>query len=159
MYYELRACQGFVIDVQKRSQALHETLRLIAYALFGQALGWILGPLLGFKPFSFHLAGTLVGGHSDLAVAEVWSWAIYNFGFYAVGHICGFKQSSQCNDLLVIVVIAIAESFFDLTSLSTSLNRLSFSQLALGLPLCCQHSALRAMAAQRQTQAIRFLHP
>ncbi len=130
----------------ERSQALRETVGLVGYAVFGQALGWVLGPLLGFKPFSFHLAGTLVGGHSDLAVAEVWSWAIYNFVFYAVGPYLWFRRrysavqlnlvsSNRRNDVLVIAVIGISEILFELTTLSTSLNRLSFSQLALGLPL------------------------
>ncbi len=130
----------------ERSQALRETLGLVGYAVFGQALGWVLGPLLGFQPFSFHLAGTLVGGHSDLAVAEVWSWAIYNFVFYAVGPYLWFRRrysaaqlnlvsSNRRNDLLVIAVIGISEALFELTSLGTSLNRLSVTQLALGLPL------------------------
>ncbi|MCA0353017.1 MAG: hypothetical protein LCH85_13560 [Chloroflexi bacterium] len=139
-----------VIDVAarapERSQALRETLGLVAYAVFGQALGWVLGPLLGFQPFSFHLAGTLVGGHGDLSIAEVWSWAIYNFGFYAVVPYLWFRRrysavqlnlvsTNRRNDFLVIAVIAISESLFELTTLGTSLNRLSFSQLALGLPL------------------------
>jgi len=130
----------------ERSQAMRETLGLVAYAAFGQALGWVLGPMLGFQPLSFHLAGTLVGGHSGLSVAEVWVWAIYNFGFYAVVPYLWFRRrysavqlnlvsSNRRNDLLVIAVIAISESLFELTTLGTSLNRLSFGQLALGLPL------------------------
>lgn len=130
----------------QRSQALRETIGLVAYAALGQALGWMVGPIFGFQPFSFHLAGTLVGGHSGLSVLEVWSWAIYNFGFYAVAPYLWFRRrytavqlnlvsSNRRNDLLVIAVIALAETLFELTTLGSSLNRLSMSQLALGLPL------------------------
>lgn len=38
------------------SRAWRETLGLIAYAMVGQVGGWIVGPALGLRPFSFHLA-------------------------------------------------------------------------------------------------------
>src|SRR5580698_4054533 len=44
-----------------RQATKKETLGLLAYAMLGQAGGWILGPALGFRPFSFHIAGTVFG--------------------------------------------------------------------------------------------------
>ena len=41
--------------------ALRETVLVLAYAALGQVGGWIVGPTLGFHPFSFHLYGTLYG--------------------------------------------------------------------------------------------------
>src|SRR5262249_8016330 len=45
----------------ERRQAAQETIWLIIYAALGQAGGWIVGPAFGYRPFSFHIAGTLVG--------------------------------------------------------------------------------------------------
>src|SRR6516162_4610626 len=45
----------------ERRQAARETVWLISYAALGQAGGWIVGPAFGYRPFSFHIAGTLVG--------------------------------------------------------------------------------------------------
>ena len=39
--------------------ALSETFLVLGYAALGQVGGWIVGSLLGSRPFSFHLAGTL----------------------------------------------------------------------------------------------------
>ena len=43
-----------------REKSARETMLLLAYAFIGQIGGWIIGPLLGYRAFSFHLAGTLV---------------------------------------------------------------------------------------------------
>src|SRR5262245_32701390 len=43
----------------ERRVALRETVLVLAYAAVGQVGGWIVGPLLGYRPFSFHLAGSL----------------------------------------------------------------------------------------------------
>ena len=44
-----------------RRIAGRETVAVLAYAAAGQVGGWIVGPALGFRPFSFHIAGTLFG--------------------------------------------------------------------------------------------------
>ncbi len=41
----------------ERRVALRETLLVLAYAALGQVGGWIVGPLLGYRPFSFHFRG------------------------------------------------------------------------------------------------------
>jgi len=65
-------------------QAARETLMVLAYAALAQAGGWLLGPALGYRPFSFHLAGTLYGCTVTPSPGEVATWAIYNFVAFAV---------------------------------------------------------------------------
>jgi hypothetical protein len=43
----------------ERSLAARETAALLGYAAIGQVGGWLLGPALGYRSFSFHIAGTL----------------------------------------------------------------------------------------------------
>src|ERR1700735_284048 len=64
--------------------ALRETLLLIGYAALGQVGGWILGPALGYRPFSFHIAGTVFGCSVAPQRGEMWTWALYNFVVFAL---------------------------------------------------------------------------
>ena len=57
---------------------------ILSYAAVGQIGGGFIGPALGYAPFSFHLAGTLVGCATPPHVGEFWTWAIYNFVVFAV---------------------------------------------------------------------------
>lgn len=66
-----------------RHTALPETLLLIGYASLGQVGGWILGPALGCRPFSFHIAGTVFGCSVAPQRDEMWTWALYNFVVFA----------------------------------------------------------------------------
>src|SRR5271169_2442082 len=63
----------------ERRIAMRETTILLLYAAVGQAAGWILGPALGYRPFSFHIAGTLFGGTAPVVPGELWTWVIFNF--------------------------------------------------------------------------------
>ncbi|HTF79482.1 MAG TPA: hypothetical protein VK620_35130, partial [Bradyrhizobium sp.] len=67
-----------------RAVAGRETFALIAYSVAGQVGGWIVGPALGFRPFSFHIAGTLFGCSTPVPQGEVLTWAFYNFAVFAV---------------------------------------------------------------------------
>ena len=110
-----------------RRQAAIETACLLSYAMLGQTGGWIAGAALGYRPFSFHLAGTLVGCTTPPAVGEVWTWASYNFVVFAVVPYLWFRarysaerlnlrSSNWRNDLLVIVVIAVLEGATELAT-------------------------------------------
>jgi hypothetical protein len=68
----------------ERSLAARETAALLGYAGLGQVGSWLLGPALGYRSFSFHIAGTLVGCSTPPSVGEVWTWALYNFFVFAV---------------------------------------------------------------------------
>jgi hypothetical protein len=63
----------------ERRVALRETIFLLAYAALGQAGGWIFASALGFRPFSFHVAGTVFDCTVPPETTEVWIWAFYNF--------------------------------------------------------------------------------
>ena len=130
----------------ERSLALRETLGVLGYAALGQVVGWLLGPALGFNPFSFHLAGTLVGGHEQIQVTEVLIWMSYNFLVYAVVPYLYFRRNytpTQLNltsthwrkDLILVLVIVLIETIFELTTFSRTVLLLTPTQLALGIPL------------------------
>jgi hypothetical protein len=104
----------------ERSLAARETAALLGYAAVGQVGGWLLGPALGYRSFSFHIAGTLVGCNTPPSVGEVWTWAIYNFVVFAVVPYLWFRRhysatqlnlrsTDRRNDVLVIVVVGVIE--------------------------------------------------
>jgi hypothetical protein len=128
-----------------RAQAVRETVLLLCYAGVGQVGGWIVGPTLGYRAFSFHLAGTLVGCTSPPSVGEVWTWAIYNFAVFAVVPYAWFRSRysatdlnlrsvDRTNDLLVIVVVAVIEGLVELGTFP-GLFEMSGRQILLAAPL------------------------
>lgn len=127
------------------TQTRRETVSLLCYAALGQAGGWIIGPALGYRPFSFHLAGTLVGCSALPKGGEVWTWAIYNFVVFAVVPYLWFRSRysamdlnlrsiNKTNDLLVIVVVALIEGLVELGTFPSFFN-LSGRQILLAAPL------------------------
>jgi hypothetical protein len=130
----------------ERRIAMRETLLTLAYAAAGQAGGWILGPALGYRPFSFHIAGTVFGCTVAPARAEVWTWAVYNFVVFAVVPYVYFRRrytntqlnlrsTNRSNDALLIITVLIIESAFELSVFDNNLFRLSAHQILLGAPL------------------------
>ena len=128
----------------ERSQAARETLVVLVYAMAAQVGGWLLGPALGYRPFSFHLAGTLVGCSVPPSPGEVATWMIYNFLAFAVVPLLWFRRrysseqlslrsSDRSNDALVILVIVVLEAAFELSAFPAILN-LSGGQLLIGAP-------------------------
>ena len=129
-----------------RSVAGRETAALLIYAAAGQVGGWIVGPALGYRPFSFHIAGTLVGCSTPPPAAEVLTWAIYNFLVFAVVPYLWFRRrydpvalnlrsTDRRNDLLVIVVVCLIEGAFEISTLGADILRLNPRQLLIGAPL------------------------
>ena len=94
-----RAIPDLAARAPARAQAKLETICLISYAAVGQVGGWLIGPALGYAPFSFHLAGTLVGCSTPPRVGEVWTWAIYNFVVFAVAPYLWFRSRYSAMDL------------------------------------------------------------
>jgi hypothetical protein len=130
----------------ERRTALRETILVVGYAALGQAGGWILGPALGFRAFSFHIAGTVFGCSSLPKPAEVWVWSIYNFLVFAVAPYLYFRSrytntelnlrsSNRRNDALLIFVVLIIESAFELAAFDKNMFTLSARQMLLGAPL------------------------
>jgi hypothetical protein len=129
-----------------RRVAVRETVFILAYAALGQLGGWIVGPALGFRPFSFHIAGSVFGCSVTPHRAEVWTWALYNFLVFAVAPYLYFRRrytntqlnlrsSNRRSDALLILVVLAIESAFELAALDNNILRLSPHQMLLGAPL------------------------
>lgn len=67
-----------------RAAALREAGAVLAYAMLAQVIGWWLAPMLGSRPFSFHLAGSMVGCSLLPTPREALIWAAYNGIAYAL---------------------------------------------------------------------------
>lgn len=141
-----RAVPDIAARAPERAIALGETLLLVGYGVAGQIGGLILGRALGWHAISFHLPGTLYGTHALVTPAEALTWAGYNFAVYAVvpfvifrrrytAEALNLRSSNRRNDLLVIAVVLLLESLFELTTLSAAILDLRQRQLLLGAPL------------------------
>jgi hypothetical protein len=141
-----RAIPDMAARAPERRVALRETTLVLAYATLGQVGGWIAGPALGYRPFSFHIGGSVFGCSVTPARGEVWTWAIYNFLVFAVAPYLYFRRrytdtelnlrsSNRRNDVLLIFVVLIAESVFELAAFDKNIFRLSAHQVLLGAPL------------------------
>jgi hypothetical protein len=130
----------------ERRVALRETVLVLGYAAFGQIGGWILGPALGYRAFSFHIAGTVFGCSATPERAEVWIWALYNFLVFAAAPYLYFRRrytntelnlrsTNRRNDSLLIFVVLAIESAFELAAFDKNIFRLSLHQVLLGAPL------------------------
>jgi len=130
----------------ERRLALRETVAVLGYAALGQLGGWIVGPALGYRAFSFHIAGSVFGCSVPPQRAEVWTWALYNFLVFAVLPYLYFRRrytrvelnlcsANRRNDTLLILTVLAIESAFELTALDKNIFRLSPHQALLGAPL------------------------
>jgi hypothetical protein len=141
-----RSIPDMAARAPERRIALRETILALMYAIAGQAGGWILGPALGYRPFSFHIAGTVFGCTVAPARAEVWTWAFYNFFVFAAVPYLYFRRRytntqlnlrsiNRRNDALLILAILILESAFELSVFDNNIFHLSVHQVLLGAPL------------------------
>ena len=130
----------------ERRVALRETVFVLAYAALGQVGGWIVGPALGYRPFSFHIAGAVFGCTVTPGPAEVWIWAFYNFVVFAVAPYLYFRRrytstelnlrsTNRRNDTLLILIVLAIESAFELSVFDKGILRLNMTQVLLGAPL------------------------
>jgi hypothetical protein len=141
-----RSIPDMAARAPERSAAKRETILVLAYAALGQAGGWIVGPAFGFRAFSFHIAGTVFGCTVPPQRAEIWTWAIYNFLIFAVAPYVYFRRRytdtqlnlrsvDRRNDALLIFVVLIVESLFELAVFDKNIFRLSPHQVLFGAPL------------------------
>jgi len=128
-----------------RPRALREMMFVLAYAALGQIGGWIVGPALGYRPFGFHVAGTVFGHTLTPPPAELWIWALYNFLVFAVAPYIYFRRrytdaalnlrsTDRWSDARLVLVVLVIESAFELTAFHSILG-LSPRQVLLGAPL------------------------
>jgi hypothetical protein len=142
-----RAIPDMAARAPERRAALREVVLVIAYAALGQVGGWILGPALGYRPFSFHVAGSVFGcTTTPLEPAEVWIWMGYNFFVFAAAFYLWFRwrytntalnlcSTNRRNDSLLILVVLAVESAFELCVFDKTVFSLSLRQALLGAPL------------------------
>jgi len=130
----------------ERRIALRETILVITYAAIGQVGGWIVGPALGHRAFSFHIAGTVFGCSVPPQPVEVGVWASYNFVVFAAVPYFYFRRrhtntrlnlhsTNRRNDALVIFAVLVIESAFELAVFNKNIFGLSSHQILLGAPL------------------------
>ena len=128
-----------------RRAAWRETILVLAYAGLGQIGGWIVAPALGYRAFSFHIAGTVFGNTMTPTPNEIWIWALYNFFVFALAPYIYFRRrytntalnlssTDLKNDARLVFVVLVIESVFELSAFHGIL-RLSPGQLLLGAPL------------------------
>jgi hypothetical protein len=129
-----------------RDRARRETFGLIGYGVLVQIGGALLGTALGWRPISFHLAGTIYGTHAHITRTETITWALYNLVLYAVVPYLFFRRrysneqlnlrsTDRRNDLLVVVVILVVESIVEVLTVSSAFFDLTPSQMLIGAPL------------------------
>lgn len=141
-----RAIPDMAARAPEHRLALRETIFVLAYAALGQIGGWVVGPALGYRPFSFHIAGAVFGCSVTAGTTEVWIWAFYNFLVFAVAPYLYFRRrysdtdlnlrsSNGRNDTLLILVVLAIESAFELIVFNQGIIRLDAHQILLGAPL------------------------
>jgi hypothetical protein len=141
-----RAVPDLATRAPERSLAARETFGLLVYAAIGQGGGWLVGPALGFRPFSFHIAGSLFGCAIPPSPGEITTWAIYNFVVFAVAPLLWFfrrynatelnlRSTNRRNDALVIVVVCLVESAFEFAVFGGGVFHLGARQFLIGAPL------------------------
>jgi hypothetical protein len=129
-----------------RAVAARETLAVLVYAAAGQFGGWVVGTALGYRPFSFHIAGTVYGCTTAPLPGEFATWAIYNFVVFAVIPYLWFRRrydaaqlnlrsTDRRNDLLVIVAVCLFDGAFEFATLGTEIFSLNPREILLGAPL------------------------
>ena len=130
----------------ERHTALRETVGILVYAALGQAGGWGLGAALGYRPFSFHVAGTVYGCLVPPAPAEIYTWALYNFLVFALAPYVYFRRrysnmqlnlvsTNRGNDALLVVVILAVESAVELAMFDNNILTLTWRQGVIAAPL------------------------
>ena len=108
--------------------AVRETLALWIYGSLGMVLGRVIGIKVFGEGIGMHLNGSLFGATRVQSPAEVWTWAAYNFVWFAVVPYVVFrargysrealnlKSTNLRNDTLVIVVVLAIMLALDLSS-------------------------------------------
>lgn len=140
-----RSLPNMALWAPDNAVARKEMLWLLAYGAAVLIAGNFLGRALWGEAIGLHLHGAIYGSTRDVTQGEVFSWALYNFLFFAIipyvvfrmrgysNQTLGLRSSNLKNDLLVIVVILGLGLAIDLPI--SSLVTQSSGQLAAGIPL------------------------
>lgn len=142
-----RHVPNIIARLPARTDVRGELRVMIGYGVLALSGGILLGQVVGMGSISFHLAGTLFGQHEHNLVTptQAFIWAGYNAIAYAAIPFAIFRRTSspdamlltssnRRNDMLVIAVVLVVESLFQVTALNAALFDLDPSQLLLGAP-------------------------
>ncbi len=138
-----RAIPDMAARAPEARAARRETMLVLGYAALCQAGGWVLGSALGYRPFSFHIAGTVFGCTAPPSRGEVGLWALYNFVLFALlpyGYFrrrysnteLNLRSTNRRNDALVICVVLVTESVVELAMFDNSILKLNLHQAIAG---------------------------
>jgi len=138
-----------VVNIADRApnlaQSRTEVFWIVAYAVVAQLIGLMLGHRVGGYAISLHLPGTVFGINANVSSTAVYAWVIYNFFVYAAvpylffrwrgysNEALSLKSADYRKDLLLIVVILVLESAFEL-GFEHNIFSLSNHQLLVGMP-------------------------
>ncbi len=126
-----------------RALAMRETLVLLGYGVGGLVGAYVLARAFGWHAFGWHVAGSIFGTHAHVEPAEVVTWAGYNLVVYAVlpllyfrrrytAEALGLRSSDRRNDLLVVAVVLVLETGFQVLAAQPQLGAGSPGSLLLG---------------------------
>jgi len=141
-----RVIPDMAASAPDRRVAWRETVLVLAYAVLGQVGGWIVGPALGYGPFSFHIADAVFGHTVMPEPTAVWIWVLYNFLVFAAAPYLYFRRhytdaelnlrsTSRRKDALLIFIVLAIEAAFQLSAFDESILSLSPYEMLLGAPL------------------------
>jgi hypothetical protein len=138
-----------VVNIADRAptlaQSRTEVLWIVVYAIAAQLIGLMLGHMVGGYAISLHLPGTVFGISANVSPTAVYAWVVYNFIVYAVipyiilrwrgysNEALSLKSADRRQDLLLIVIILVLESAFEL-GFEHNIFSLSNRQLLVGMP-------------------------
>lgn len=167
-----RRAPDLAARVPARALAIRETVLLLGYGVLGMAGGLVVARTFGWHPFGLHLAGTLYGTHAQVSVVEALCWAGYNLVVYAVlpllyfrrhysARALGLRSGAPRQDALLIVVVLVLESAFQILALAPATLDLPPGQMVRGVavafPLYLAGAVLPAMVFVYAILVPRFL--
>jgi hypothetical protein len=142
-----RVVPDLAARVPSRAMAWVEVSALIAYGVLIQAVGMLVGKMIGSGPISAHMVGSIYASREPITPTQALDWAVYNFVLYAampylVFRVRGYSNaalslhsSDRANDALLIVVVLLFEGAVELAFIGGGFFSLSTTQKLLGVPL------------------------
>jgi hypothetical protein len=142
-----RVAPDIAARVPSRAVALTEVTLLVGYGILVQAVGVVVGALIGTYPISAHMPGSIYALRQPITPDQAVLWMVYNFVLYAAvpylvfrgrgysNEALGLRSSNRANDALLIVVVLVFEGVVELAFLGSTFFGLSDSQHLIGVPL------------------------
>lgn len=129
-----------------RQVARRELAIAAAYLVLAQALGAALGHAAGWGALSYHLMGSVHGTHHHVERTVVVAWVAYNVVAYVLVPCIALsrryhptelwlRSTDRRRDVLVVTVVLVLESVFQLLAFGAAYFALTGTQIAVGTVL------------------------